>query len=125
MPVQFPVNAVVSFFTDDPMLRLSQAGIALGVSLLLFLLFYTVRDILLRTRSFPYQFFCVAIVALLPLVGFLLYILVRPARTIKERDMEGMLRALHSGEDDAMTDVPEAEQRPEEKEEPTPTVPSA
>ena len=36
----------------------------------------------------------ILIVALLPVVGFFLYVLIRPARTIKERELEALLLRL-------------------------------
>ncbi len=79
---------------DDPTLRLLQSGMVLGGSLVIFLVFYATRDILLRTHSFFYMFFSIALVAGLPAIGFLLYLLIRPPRTIKERELEEMLREL-------------------------------
>lgn len=81
-----------AFVSADPTLRLMQGGIVLGLVILLFLLLYTLRDVVLRTRSFGYQFLCVLLVGALPILGFLLYLLIRPARTIKEREVEAMLR---------------------------------
>ncbi len=75
-------------------MRLMQGGGILIASLLIFFVFYTTRDILLRTSSLLYQLFCILIVALLPVIGFFLYILIRPARTIKERELERMLKVL-------------------------------
>lgn len=82
------------FLADDPMLRVLQLGMILLGSLVIFLVFYTTRDILLRTQSFFPMFFCILLVAFLPLVGFFLYLLIRPPRTLKEREMERMLRSL-------------------------------
>jgi len=58
---------------------------------LVYFLFFTMRDIFLRTHSSLYQIACILLVALLPVVGFLLYFLIRPARTMKEREMEQLL----------------------------------
>lgn len=82
------------FLADDPTLRALQGGMLLVGALLVFLVFFTTRDILLRTRSFWSMFICILIVALLPVIGFFIYLLVRPARTIKEREMELMLLEL-------------------------------
>jgi len=90
----FSTTFLGSIFSDDPQLRLMQMLLAGFGSLFLFLLLFTLRDILLRTRSFAYQLFSIAIVALLPGLGFLLYLLLRPARTIREREMEAMVRSL-------------------------------
>ena len=86
-----------SFFSQDPDTAMMQAGLLFVVVMVLFFLFFTLRDIVLRTRSFVFQCFCILLVALLPGIGFLLYLLIRPARTIKEREMEAMLRAVAEG----------------------------
>lgn len=82
------------FLSDDPLLRLLQAGMLLLGSLVIFLVFYATRDILLRTNSFIYTFISIVLVAALPIVGFMLYLLIRPARTLKERELEAMLKEL-------------------------------
>jgi hypothetical protein len=84
------------FLADDPLLRLLQAGMLLTGIVVIFLVFFTTRDILLRTNSFLYMFISIVLVAALPVVGFFVYLLIRPARTVKEREMEKMIRALHS-----------------------------
>ena len=84
----------MTFVSDDPMLRLMQGGLLLAGSLMVFLLFYATRDIILRTKSFAYQFASILLVAALPVIGFLIYLLVRPARTVKERQMEAMLKKV-------------------------------
>lgn len=71
-----------------------QAGVVAIAVILIYLLLFTLRDILLRTRSFWYQFFCVLLVGCLPVVGFFLYLLIRPARTVKQRELEMMLQTL-------------------------------
>jgi hypothetical protein len=86
-----------SFFSQDPDTAMMQAGLLFVVVMVLFFLFFTLRDIVLRTRSFVFQCVCILLVALLPGIGFLLYLLIRPARTIKEREMEAMLRAVAEG----------------------------
>lgn len=73
---------------------LMQYAIISGASLLLFLLLFTLRDILLRTRSFWFQAFCVLLTGALPIIGFLIYLLIRPARTVKERELEALVQEL-------------------------------
>lgn len=62
---------------------------------LVFFIFFTTRDILLRTRSLIAQLLCILLVALLPGVGFLLYLILRPARTVLQRETDRMVRELH------------------------------
>lgn len=82
------------FLAEDPALRLLQFGMLFIGVIVIFLVFFTTRDILLRTHSFWYMFISILLVALLPVVGFFFYILIRPARTIKERDMEELVQRI-------------------------------
>lgn len=82
------------FMAEDPALRLLQGGMLLLGLVVIFLVFFTTRDILLRTHSFLYMFLSIVLAAALPVIGFCLYLLIRPARTIKEREMEMMLVEL-------------------------------
>ncbi|MFA7681451.1 MAG: hypothetical protein WCX61_00295 [Candidatus Peribacteraceae bacterium] len=82
------------FLAQDPLLRTLQGAVLFLGMIAVFLVFFTARDIILRTNSFLLMFFCILLVALLPVVGFLLYLLLRPARTIKEREMASMVREL-------------------------------
>lgn len=84
-------------FAENPMLRIGQVVLIVVGLLLIFLVFYTTRDIILRTHSFIYMLFCILLVALFPLVGFLLYILIRPARTVKQRDLDRMMQTILEG----------------------------
>lgn len=67
--------------------------ITVGV-LAVFLVLFTARDITLRSQSFVWQVLAIVLVALLPIVGFMIYILIRPSRTSKERELEYLLREL-------------------------------
>ncbi len=103
------------FLADDPFLRSLQAALLLLGALAVFLVFFTTRDILLRSNSFLYMFFSIALVAILPFVGFLLYLLVRPARTIKEREVETMLTELLSRKPAQATSKVTSEEKPTTK----------
>jgi hypothetical protein len=82
------------FLAEDPALRLLQAAMLLVGVVVIFLVFFTTRDILLRTHSFWYMFISIVIVAALPIAGFFLYLLIRPSRTNKEREMEELVTEL-------------------------------
>ncbi|TSC98270.1 MAG: hypothetical protein Greene101449_968 [Candidatus Peregrinibacteria bacterium Greene1014_49] len=73
---------------DDPVLRALQGGLLFLGVIVVFLVFFATRDILLRTRSFPAMLGSIILVAFLPLVGFFLYLLLRPARTIMQRETD-------------------------------------
>lgn len=80
-----------TLFALFPALDANQIAVYVAAFFLVYFLFFAMRDIFLRTHSSLYQIACILLVALLPVVGFLLYFLIRPARTIKEREMEQML----------------------------------
>lgn len=74
-----------------PALDANQVIIYVSAFFLVYFLFFTMRDIFLRTHSSLYQIACILLVGLLPVIGFLLYFLIRPARTVKERELEALL----------------------------------
>lgn len=86
---------------DDPVLRALQGVLLLLGIVVIFLVFYATRDILLRTRSFPAMLGSILLVAFLPFIGFFMYLLVRPARTIRQRETDeriiNILAALKPG----------------------------
>ncbi|OGJ56182.1 hypothetical protein A2635_04685 [Candidatus Peribacteria bacterium RIFCSPHIGHO2_01_FULL_51_9] len=83
-----------SLFAEQPLLRIVQVSLlALGL-FEVFVLFWTTRDVLLRSESLLFQFFSLAMVAVLPVVGFLFYLLIRPSRTLREQHFEQMLTEL-------------------------------
>jgi hypothetical protein len=81
---------------DDPMLRALQGGLLFLGAIVVFLVFYATRDILLRTRSFPAMLGSIVLVACLPILGFLLYLLLRPARTIMQRETDRRIEEILS-----------------------------
>ncbi len=92
--LQSLVEPWLFFLAEDPMLRLLQGLMLFAGIIVVFLVFFTTRDILLRTTSFCVMIASIILVALLPVIGFFLYLLVRPSRTLKEREMERMLHQL-------------------------------
>ncbi len=94
-PSLFPfVQNFSTFFADSPSVLCAQIGmLSLGFFLVCIVLF-TTRDVMLRIDSFFYQLLCVFLVASLPLVGFLLYVLFRPSRTLAFQRMEAKIDLL-------------------------------
>lgn len=92
--IQSFLDPFLLFLSDDPLLRSIQAGLVSLGAFLIFLVFFTTRDILLRTRSFAYMALCILLVALLPGIGFLLYLLIRPSSTIRQREQDALIREL-------------------------------
>ena len=83
-------------FNDDPVIRAMQIGLGLSALLLVYLVFYATRDILQRSNSLLVQTFCIVMVALLPVVGFFLYLLVRPSETLQQRETATKIAELHT-----------------------------
>lgn len=88
------IDSLLGVLSDDPAARVFQLSV-LGLGVFsVYLLFYTTRDVLIRSSSIPLQLFSIFLVALLPVVGFFFYLLFRPSRTIAEREIMQMLRHL-------------------------------
>ena len=88
------LTTATEFFLEEPFLRLQQAGVLSLGALLVYLILYTTRDILLRSNSLLYMLFSILLVTAFPIVGFLLYLLLRPARTIAERELSMLVDEL-------------------------------
>lgn len=91
-----PVSTILTFLSADPALRLMQGLLLALAVLVVYLVFFTLRDVLLRSRNFAFQLFSILLVAFVPVVGFLLYMLIRPVQTLAERRRDRMLRELHA-----------------------------
>lgn len=85
---------LLTVLSDNPALRFYQLVlIVLGV-VAVYLVCFTTRDILLRSRSFFLQAFSILLVALVPVLGFFLYLLIRPSRTLLQRETDDAVRML-------------------------------
>ncbi len=84
-------ESILIFFSADPSVLLVQSLMVAAACIIIFLVLFATRDILLRTSSLPYQIFCILLVAVLPVIGFLVYLLIRPIRTTSERRLEQKL----------------------------------
>lgn len=90
-----------SFLAADPGVLAVQVGMISIAFLVVYLILFVTRDIILRTHSFLYQVSCIILTAVLPIAGFLLYLLVRPSTTLFERSLDQkvglMLARMQSG----------------------------
>ena len=80
--------------SGDPTFRLLQTVLLAIAIIAIFLVFFTLRDSLLRSQSFLFQIFSILLVSCLPIVGFLLYLLIRPARTLREKKVDHALGSI-------------------------------
>lgn len=71
-------------------------------AVLVYIIFYTTKDVFARSESFLFMFFALLLVTAIPLLGFALYILIRPSSRTLERKMYAKLQIieeqLHSAE---------------------------
>lgn len=109
------LSAFLGLFAQDPTVRMMQMLLLLLATVDVFFVFFTTRDILLRTRSFFYQFFSIVLVAGLPGLGFLIYLLIRPARTIRQRETDLLVREMalvlrELGQEDDEEDIEEIDE---------------
>jgi hypothetical protein len=94
--LQHVLDPWLLFLAGDPVLRALQGVLLLLGVIVIFTVFYATRDILLRTHSFPVMLLSIVLVAFLPIVGFFLYLLVRPARTISQRLTDSRTEEIYS-----------------------------
>ena len=83
-----------SLLADSPVLRTVQIAIIAGAVIAMYLVFAVTREIMLRTKSFWYQLGCILLSAILPIVGYFLYLLIRPASSLREKSIESMLKKI-------------------------------
>jgi hypothetical protein len=87
-------SSATVFFSSNPSVVLVQAVLLASGLLVVFFVLFATRDILLRTNSFLYQVVCIVLVAALPVAGFFIYLLIRPATTSSQRKMQADLDRL-------------------------------
>lgn len=105
------IQPLLTIFSVDPAVRMMQLALLVCAVLVVFFVFYVLRDVVLRTDSFLAQLLAIIIVAFLPGIGFLLYILLRPSRTLRERQLETLVREIHKRVSSAPKPQPQAHQK--------------
>ena len=88
------LGSATAFFSANPSVLLMQSLMIIAASFVVFLVLFATRDILVRSSSFLLQIFCILLVAVLPVIGFLLYLLIRPSRTIADKKLSKQIEAL-------------------------------
>lgn len=88
------IQSLAPFLADDPLVRMIQGSLLVIGAIIIFLVFYTTRDVLLRSRSFSFMLFCILLVATLPIIGFLIYLLIRPNMTLPQREMRDQITQI-------------------------------
>ena len=87
---------LLQLFSENPVLRSMQLALLLLAVICVFLVFFAARDAILRSRSFWFQMFAVILSAALPVAGFLLYLLIRPSRTLRQAETDALVDDLHA-----------------------------
>lgn len=92
-------DVLSQLFAANPSLFIMQLCMVFVGILLVYIVLFTTRDVLIRSDSFLYQLGMIIVVAVLPVLGFLLYVLIRPATTCRQRkfehDVREILKHLH------------------------------
>lgn len=81
------LQPLLALLAADPFIRSLQIGVLIAGSLLVYLVFWTTKDSINRSNSFIFILFSIVLVAFIPFVGFLCYLLIRPSKTLTEKNL--------------------------------------
>ncbi|MBT3834834.1 PLDc_N domain-containing protein [Candidatus Peribacteria bacterium] len=79
---------------ENPVLKAVQYSLTGLAVAHVFIVFLVTRDILKRTNSIIYQISCILVSAALPIVGVFTYLLIRPSRTLSDKNIEHTLKEI-------------------------------
>lgn len=79
------LQPVLNLLATDPVIRSMQIGVLSGGLVLVYLIFWVTKDSVNRSNSFLFILFSILLVACIPLFGFLAYLLIRPNKTLTEK----------------------------------------
>lgn len=79
------LQPLLNLLATDPVIRSMQIGVLSGGIALVYIVFWVTKDSVNRSNSFLFILFSILLVACLPLFGFLAYLLLRPNRTLTEK----------------------------------------
>lgn len=85
---------VSAFLVTDPRILFLQIVMVTSAFLIVYFVLFVTRDVIVRSQSFFFQIFCI-ILSSVPLIGFLIYLLIRPSTTIFERHLAKNVADLH------------------------------
>lgn len=99
------LQSFLQLLSDHPSVFAVQVSlIALGV-IVVFLVLLATKDIMARSDSFFVQISSIVLVAILPVIGFFFYLLLRPSRTLVERRLQRDLQQV-------LARLPQMQQQP-------------
>lgn len=84
----------LTVFAVDPMVQLMQIFMVLFGLIMVCIVFFTTRDVLLRSNSFLFMLFSILLVTIFPVGGLLIYLLIRPSRTVSQKNSDVILLLL-------------------------------
>lgn len=85
---------VSAFLVTDPRILFLQILMVTLAFLIVYFVLFVTRDVIVRSHSFVFQIFCI-LLSSVPLVGFLIYLLIRPSTTIFERQLAHKIDNIH------------------------------
>jgi len=92
--LQSLASSVSILFSSDPAVFALQVGAVAVSAIVIYTVLFTTRDILIRSSSTVAQVGSILLVAAFPIVGFFLYLLVRPSRTLYEKALRKDLNEI-------------------------------
>ncbi|MEQ1849423.1 MAG: hypothetical protein ABL890_02430 [Candidatus Peribacteraceae bacterium] len=110
-----PSSLSVFFSADDPVIFALQVAAVCASVIVVYSVLFVTRDVILRSQSVLFQVFSILVTAALPVAGFFLYLLMRPATTNADRalrkDITEMLVRLRAQSPVASTPVQTSEKK--------------
>lgn len=92
------LNETVSFLTSDTLGNLKIASLGYFALLWLAIIIWVTKDALQRSNNIFFQAFSILLNIAIPILGILLYLIIRPGKTRMERYCEELERNMLEGE---------------------------
>lgn len=92
------LTEAIDFLSSDTFGTVKVAVLAYFALLWLAIIIWVTKDVLQRSQSILFQAFAILLVIIVPILGVLLYLIVRPSKTRKERYYEELERSMLEGE---------------------------
>ncbi len=92
------LTQAIDFLSSDTFGTVKIAVLAYFSLLWLAIIIWVTRDVLQRSKSILFQAFSILLVIIVPILGVLLYLIVRPGKTRTERYYEELERNMMEGE---------------------------
>ncbi len=94
LPIDFDIDTIISFLST-PSFKTLQMAVVIYVGLLWFsIIVWVTRDAIHRSDSLIFQVIAILLNIIFPILGILLYLIIRPGKTTTERYYEELEHRL-------------------------------